>query len=382
MSLTSRRELVNQQKVWEDLARADPLWAILSQPAKKGNRWDLEEFFDEGQREIEQLMRTLRQFGLPVRTGAALDFGCGVGRLTQFLAEHYDSVVGVDISPTMLELAARFNWHGEQVHYALNTVDDLHIFQDAQFDLIYSNLVLQHVDPESAVRYLGEFFRCTHRDGFIVFQIPSHYSDDYLPRESVDEPLPADACRAVLTLRSAPPTLSAASSGNVAVEVTNGARRDWAQSLEFPLQVGNHWLSDDASTVVVQDDGRTRLPGRMPAGSARVLEVEVTAPQAAGTYWLEFDIVQEGVRWFRDVGSATLRVPVRVVPRPEASTQPDFPVGSNNIAVPAAPESFTMSGVPKDEVVRLISDFGSTLLRAEEHVSEWYSYKYYVRRTY
>jgi hypothetical protein len=39
-----------------------------------------------------------------------------------------------------------------------------------------------------------------------------------------------------------------------------------------------------------------------------------------------------------------------------------------------------MSGVPKDDVVGLLSDCGCTLLRAEEHVSEWYSYKYYVRR--
>ena len=38
---------------------------------------------------------------------AALDYGCGVGRLTLPLAERCEHVYGVDVSPSMLREAAR-----------------------------------------------------------------------------------------------------------------------------------------------------------------------------------------------------------------------------------------------------------------------------------
>jgi hypothetical protein len=30
---------------WDVFAKYDPMWAILSNPAKRGNKWDVEEFF-------------------------------------------------------------------------------------------------------------------------------------------------------------------------------------------------------------------------------------------------------------------------------------------------------------------------------------------------
>ncbi len=39
-----------------------------------------------------------------------------------------------------------------------------------------------------------------------------------------------------------------------------------------------------------------------------------------------------------------------------------------------------MEGVPKDQVLRVISDAGASVLLIEEHISEWYSYKYYIAR--
>ena len=46
-----------------------------------------------------------RPGGSPAARRSALDFGCGIGRLSQALAEHFDQVYGVDISPKMIELA-------------------------------------------------------------------------------------------------------------------------------------------------------------------------------------------------------------------------------------------------------------------------------------
>ena len=46
-----------------------------------------------------------QHLGRPLRHGTALDFGCGVGRLTHALAPHFERTYGVDVSSTMIEQA-------------------------------------------------------------------------------------------------------------------------------------------------------------------------------------------------------------------------------------------------------------------------------------
>src|SRR6266566_1796675 len=97
------------QRNWDLLGRTDPLWAILFDPTKRGNRWRPEEFFATGRQEVARLLADLDRVGVPVRPGRALDFGCGAGRLTQALAEPFEEVDGVDIAPSLLALAERYN---------------------------------------------------------------------------------------------------------------------------------------------------------------------------------------------------------------------------------------------------------------------------------
>src|SRR3954463_12883716 len=103
---------------WNELGATDPLWAILTVPEYKGNRWNAEEFFRSGQTAVGELLRRIGgQLELPVRHAQALDFGCGVGRLTQALAGHFDDVHGVDIAPSMIESARRYNRAGGRCTY-------------------------------------------------------------------------------------------------------------------------------------------------------------------------------------------------------------------------------------------------------------------------
>ena len=163
------------QKVWEDWARSDPLWAILSDPAKSDRRWDRDEFFFTGQEEIRAVMRELDERGISVRRNRCLDFGCGIGRLTQALAEYFDICDGVDISPTMIREARANNGHPDQCFFWLNDQADLKIFPDNSFDFIYSNIVLQHIEPDVSERYVREFVRLLADGAIAMFQIPSRY---------------------------------------------------------------------------------------------------------------------------------------------------------------------------------------------------------------
>src|ERR1700741_2500362 len=90
---------------WEELARLDPLWAVASSPELRHGKWDEEEFYKGGRRKVRKLMKRLDALGLPARSARALDFGCGAGRLTLPLNDHFDAVMGVDIAPSMLALA-------------------------------------------------------------------------------------------------------------------------------------------------------------------------------------------------------------------------------------------------------------------------------------
>jgi len=166
-------KLSDVQQYWDRQAHADPMWAILTDPSKAGGRWDADEFFETGVREVSAFMEQAAAWGKPVARGSALDFGCGIGRLSQALAGHFDRVYGVDISPKMIELARTHNRKGARVEYVCNPESELKRFADGSIDMIYSWITLQHVRPRYARRYVTEFLRVLAPGGLLLFQYPS-----------------------------------------------------------------------------------------------------------------------------------------------------------------------------------------------------------------
>jgi len=164
---------------WDKMAETDPFWAVLTDPDKKGNRWQIDEFFADGRKTVAAELDGIRARHPGLRSGRALDFGCGVGRLTQALALHFQHVTGVDISEKMLVLAARYNRQGNRVSFLHNAQPDLRLLADNQFDFVYSLITLQHMEPEYARRYIAEFVRVAAPGGVILFQLPSQQ-----PREN------------------------------------------------------------------------------------------------------------------------------------------------------------------------------------------------------
>lgn len=159
------------RRTYEALGRDDPLYAVLTKASKRHGAWDPEAFFRTGREEVDDMLAWVRSLDVELRTGRVLDFGCGVGRLSQALAEHFDEVVGVDISRTMVERAREFDRHGPRVRYVVNTRGDLAAFEDGRFDFVYSNITLQHVPPRHARTYVREFFRVSAPGGLAVFQM-------------------------------------------------------------------------------------------------------------------------------------------------------------------------------------------------------------------
>ena len=161
------------QKNWEGLAQRDPLAAICTDPQKERGRWTQGEFFETGRQEVRTVFEYLQSLGIFVdKASPALDFGCGVGRLTAALSEYFDQCVGVDISPTMIQLASDFHKDNRRCRFLVNDRDDLRNFADATFGFIYTSIVLQHMNNRLARNYLCELVRLLKPEGILVFQIP------------------------------------------------------------------------------------------------------------------------------------------------------------------------------------------------------------------
>jgi SAM-dependent methyltransferase len=161
---------------WETLGRLDPLWAVyVTEGAERGG-WDVDEFLATGKAEVDRVLARLDALAPSVPRGRALDFGCGVGRLSAALAAHFEEVLGVDVAPAMLAKARELV--GDRCTFALNRSTDLAIFETDSVDVSYSSLVLQHLPREQALRYLSELIRVTRPDGCLIVQVASrpHWS--------------------------------------------------------------------------------------------------------------------------------------------------------------------------------------------------------------
>ena len=166
-------QLKSNQQLYEELGRSDPLFAVLSDKRFSRNRWDVDDFFETGRDQIADVMRYIENLEVNLHKESAMDFGCGVGRLTQALCEEFDSVTGVDISSSMIESAQNYNQYGARCTYLVNTTDDLSLLDNGSFDFVYSKFVLQHIHPSVSSRYIAEFFRLLKPGGVALFQIPS-----------------------------------------------------------------------------------------------------------------------------------------------------------------------------------------------------------------
>jgi 2-polyprenyl-3-methyl-5-hydroxy-6-metoxy-1,4-benzoquinol methylase len=134
---------------WEQLALLDPYWAVLTQDEFRRANFGTESraaFFASGEHNIRETFQTIRTHLDPTfAPRRALDFGCGVGRLILPLAKRCASVVGVDVSDSMLqEAASNCRAIGASNVELVKGDDNLSAIR-GQFDLVHTLIVLQHI---------------------------------------------------------------------------------------------------------------------------------------------------------------------------------------------------------------------------------------------
>lgn len=144
---------------WEIIGETDPYFGVLTHDKFKRENLDdagRSEFFRTGQENISYFLEKMRStFGAFVPR-SALDFGCGVGRLTVPLAETTGAATGVDVSQGMLAEARRHN------HPGLRFMETI---PDERFDWVVSIIVLQHIPPERGYEILKTLLDRVAPDG-------------------------------------------------------------------------------------------------------------------------------------------------------------------------------------------------------------------------
>ena len=362
----------------------DAFWAILTDPAKINHQWSAKDFFATGEQELAQVLLHVTSLGVSLATGRALDFGCGAGRITQSLCKYFDESTGVDIAPSMIDLAWKHNAFGSRCHYVLNQRDDLSLFTDASFDFIYSGRVLQHMKPEYIQKYLVELMRVLAPQGVLVFQLPhehvSQLSSDLTSakQRSAAKPLPESGFIAAISLREPIVVAPNGYKSTVKVWVRNRSTVAWpvldGTQGYYRIGLGNHWL-DGSGHLLVRDDVRTYLPTELRPNEELPLDITVTLPARPGKYILVLDMVQEGVAWFQSKGSSPARFPIEL--RFAAENRPI------NDAAGFVPR-MEMHGLRQESVLATIMDCHGRVLDIEPEYSagsEWASFMYYATKS-
>jgi ubiquinone/menaquinone biosynthesis C-methylase UbiE len=158
---------LDYKAAWNEAARGGAEEAILTGATD-------ESFERTGRGDAELVARYLRGGDV------VLNIGCGIGRVDRYLAPQCRELWAVDISGEMIRrarerLAGLPNVRLREV----GNREFLAAFGDGQFDLVFSFLVLQHLEKEDAFLYLRDAARVLKPGGVLVTQFPNFLSAAY-----------------------------------------------------------------------------------------------------------------------------------------------------------------------------------------------------------
>jgi hypothetical protein len=112
--------------------------------------------------------------------------------------------------------------------------------------------------------------------------------------------------RAEYGVDASPHTARAREEFSMTIRVHNVGSLAWEHDGPQPTLLGYHWeRSVGPSSLEDYEGARSELSADVPPGDWAEVTANLKAPGSAGTYTLHWDLLQEGVTWFSDLGNPT-----------------------------------------------------------------------------
>lgn len=174
-------------KTWSRFGEETPHWSVLThEKYAPGNiEANIEAFYQTGVHGLDRVLNALRRAGLKSEGfEQALDFGCGVGRLSMPLAKLAERVTSMDISSGHLKLAQE---RAETT--GVENIDFVHLrdLRDLDgisgYDFILSLIVLQHNPPPIMAYAFSRLLRALRPGGVAIIQMPTLLAERFSVKE-------------------------------------------------------------------------------------------------------------------------------------------------------------------------------------------------------
>ncbi len=166
------------QETWQRLGETEPYWSVLTADQFRQTHIQngKEAFYNSGQADVDRILKTLDRNGIDSAfLKSCLEYGCGLGRVTRWLANKFETVVACDISQPHLKIA-----HSYLADEGISNTSLIHIrhvddiFSLPRVDLIYSVIVLQHNPPPLIALIIKQFVTSLNPGGVALFQVPTY----------------------------------------------------------------------------------------------------------------------------------------------------------------------------------------------------------------
>jgi SAM-dependent methyltransferase len=175
-------------EIWSRMGTTDPYWSVITldqyRISSMSRADQIKQFYDSGRSEVERMEWYLARNGRPFpEDEVCVDYGCGVGRVTLWLARRCRRVLAIDVSQTHLDLARGYlaaQGITNVDFFLVRNIEDLQVLQGMKF--FHSIMAFQHNPPPLIADMLSAVFEGLREGGCAFFQVPTYarnYSWDY-----------------------------------------------------------------------------------------------------------------------------------------------------------------------------------------------------------
>lgn len=143
-----------------------------------------------GNPRIESAISSVLNF-FDLKSYDVLDIGCGLGWSTYEFSKQAHSVVGIDLSKTLIKTASRLFSSGN-LSYAQVDVTESELIFDKKFDLIVMLDVFEHIDESFRSEFIDSLSKLLKPSGFLFLSCPSVHHQNWLRKNNPNGLQPVD----------------------------------------------------------------------------------------------------------------------------------------------------------------------------------------------